>query len=119
MDAIEANADKTAKKGRPQPAPAAAPAAKTAESMIYLGPTITDKAPGSMTTFLIRHGTIFKNGLPADVVERQKKHPEFDRLFFPTNKAVTAMVEISKADSPLRKACDDVARARFARRKGA
>ena len=115
METNEPSGDNTAKKNKPQPARAV----NATETVIYLGPTIIDKPQGGMTTFLIRYGTIFKNGIPADVIERQKANPEFARLFLPANKAVTAMVEISKADSPLRKVRDGVAKARFMRRKGA
>ena len=72
-----------------------APAAKKVKqgNLMYLGPTITG---------VIRHSTIFKNGvLPARVKECVEAFPVMKKLFVPMAEIPNAVKELRKEQSAL------------------
>lgn len=69
-------------------------AEKVVQNMIYLGPSIAG---------VIRHSTVFKNGvLPAKVQECVKELPMMERLFVPIGNMPEAVMELKKNQSVLR-----------------
>jgi hypothetical protein len=66
---------------------------KTTQNLMYLGPTITG---------VVRHSTVFKNGiLPSKTAEYVEKKPLMKKLFFPLDAVPEAMKELNKAQSAL------------------
>lgn len=64
------------------------------ENLMYLGPTITG---------VVRHSTIFKNGvLPQKVTECIEQLPMMRKLFVVTDDAPAAIKELSKEQSVLK-----------------
>ena len=71
------------------------PAAKMAkqDNLMYLGPTITG---------VVRHSTIFKNGvLPVKVKECVDAFPVMNKLFIPMAEIPAAVKELKKEQSAL------------------
>ena len=71
------------------------PAAKKAkqDNLMYLGPTITG---------VVRHSTIFKNGvLPAKVKDCVETFPAMIKLFVPMEEIPNAVKELRKEQSAL------------------
>lgn len=67
--------------------------AKTQETLMYLGPTITG---------VVRHSTVFKNGvLPTKVQECIEQFPVMKKLFVPMEEIPKAVKEINKEQSAL------------------
>jgi len=69
------------------------------ERVIYLGPSMLEKDGDA--SFQMTYGTIYSNGVPAEVTKRQKADADFARMFVPVGKAGSAMAEISKPGTPL------------------
>lgn len=67
--------------------------AKTQENLMYLGPTITG---------VVRHSTIFKNGvLPPKVKEYVEQFQVMNKLFVPIEEVPAAVKELKKKQSAL------------------
>lgn len=69
-------------------------ASKKQKNLMYLGPTITG---------VVRHSTIFKNGVLTDKVKKcVEELPMMERLFVPIDELPPAIKELKKSQSALR-----------------
>ena len=71
------------------------------ETVIYLGISMMERGLDGQTTFAIKNGTIYNNGLPEDIEKRYKEDKNFAKLFVKVEDAARAMKELSTEDSNL------------------
>jgi hypothetical protein len=99
---------------QPQPPRQTEPPPKPA-TVMYLGPSIVQRRQGQ-TVFQVRHGTIYSNGLPADVQARTIADRDFATLFVTPANIGRAMVEIRAGRGEHGMALTKVLRAQRAQR---
>jgi hypothetical protein len=92
--------------------------ASKAEKVIYLGPPMMERSKDGQVVFSIGYGTVYSDGLPVEVTERQKQDKNFAKLFVPVSSAAAAMKHLMKPDSELSEANNKVKKDYLERKKG-
>ena len=86
-----------------------------AEKVVYLGPSMLER--DGAESFHITYGTIYDNGVPENVVRRQKANTDFARMFISVSKGPKAIAEASKPGTPFYEARERV-KSGYVARKG-